>query len=71
MKEQVILTLAVLVLAAAFIGLDVWRHPAQAATPNGCEVVGTVGNVIVSRCIDDQTGLVVFANSAGFMQVAQ
>lgn len=69
MKEQTIMVLTVIVLAAAFYGLDLWRQPVQAATPNGCTVIGTVGNVIVARCIDDETNSVVFVNSAGFMQM--
>lgn len=34
----------------------------------GCEPLGTVGNIIVARCVDE-VGNVVFANSSGFMAV--
>lgn len=41
----------------------------HAAAPNGCTQIGTVGNVIIAHCVDDQNGGEVWANSAGFMAV--
>ncbi len=46
-------------------------RPAYAATPNGCQVVGTVGNVIVAICIDPNTNAVSWANSAGMLAPVQ
>lgn len=63
---------------ALLISLLVWLPimatklvvPVQAASPaaqNGCVVIGTVGNVIIARCEDEDTGTVLYANSAGYM----
>ncbi len=60
------------VLAIALVCASLWlTWPVQAATPNGCELLGNTGNVIIFRCVDDSAGNVVYANSAGFMVVAQ
>lgn len=47
----------------------IWPTPVQAASENGCSVIGVVGTVIVARCEDEDTGMLIWANSAGFMVV--
>lgn len=39
----------------------------NAAGDNACETIGTIGNIIVARCIDDVTGAAVIGNSAGML----
>lgn len=58
----------VLCLVAAAL---VFTAPVEAATPNGCAIVGTVGTVIVALCQDEDSGLMVWANSAGMMTAGQ
>lgn len=44
--------------------------PVMAATSDTtsmCEPIGVVGTVIISRCIDDETSIILYVNSAGFM----
>lgn len=43
----------------------------HAAAPNGCKEVGMVGTVIVALCQDEDTNLMVWANSAGMLTPAQ
>lgn len=49
-------------------------EPVQAASPAAtsmCEPIGVVGNVIISRCIDEDTGIILYVNSAGFMLLGE
>ncbi len=64
-------TLVLLALWLALMLAGSAVTPIQAATPNGCTLLGNAGNVLIMRCIDNETGNVVYANSAGFMVVAQ
>lgn len=71
MKAQLFLTMLVVILAAAFYAFDDLGQPVQAAAPNGCTSVGTIGAVEVALCEDEDTGLMVWGNSAGMMVPAQ
>lgn len=33
----------------------------------GCVTIGTIGTVIVSRCYDEETGIILYGDSAGWM----
>lgn len=65
-----VIMVALVLLTFAAIGVYELTQPesVQAAAQNGCVVIGTVGNVIVARCEDEDTGTVLYANSAGFME---
>jgi hypothetical protein len=62
---------SILLLTFAAIGVyELTRpEPLHAAAQNGCVVIGVVGNVIVARCEDEDTGFVFYANSAGMLVV--
>lgn len=63
--------IATILLCSAGYGLVQFAQPVQAETADkqlevGCEVVGTVGTVIIAHCID-QNDNEFEANSAGMM----
>lgn len=67
----VVIVFSLLILCLAGYGLVQMAQPVHAAPAAkqlevGCEVVGTVGTVIIGHCID-QNGNEFEANSAGFM----
>lgn len=73
MKEKIILTLTVIVLAAALIGLGVWRHPVYAAPAQEvqqCEKVAETPNLAIYLCEPDN-GPPFYINSYGFMMVLE
>lgn len=64
------------IFTAFVIGSTIFYHdaPAQAAAPAAgplCEPIGIVGNVIISRCEDEDTGAIIYANSAGYMLLGE
>lgn len=44
---------------------------APPATSDNCTTIGTVGSVIVARCVDPDSDEAVWANSAGFIDVVE
>lgn len=43
---------------------------AEMISENNCEVIGTVGQIVlVARCIDPETNRVIYANSIGWMEI--
>lgn len=68
---MVIVTTAFLTIGVTLgIFVPLAQAAASTATPDTtsmCEPIGVVGNVIISRCIDDETSIVLYVNSAGFM----
>ncbi len=58
-------------LAAIVVTVSIWMiRPVQAAPPatsDNCEVLGTIGTIIIGKCIDPDDGTVIYGNSAGFM----
>jgi hypothetical protein len=61
---------AILIIALAVV-FGIGLLPVRAAGANGCETIGTIGNIIVARCEDEETGAVIYGNSAGFMDVVE
>lgn len=69
--KQTLLALAafaILSLAGYLVGSSL--QPVHAAGTNGCDLLGNAGNVLIMRCIDNETGNIVYANSAGMLVVA-
>lgn len=45
---------------------------AKAATsPPACTVIGNIGNIIIGKCVDEDTGVIIYGNSAGWMQILE
>jgi hypothetical protein len=61
----VIITVAVV---SALVGMGApLIMPVQASSAPACEPIGATGNIVISRCEDDETGQVIFVNNIGFM----
>lgn len=79
LRDLAIYAIAVLVgcglCLATLFGFSALVDEVQAASPaatdNACTEIGTAGGRTVFRCIDDETGLVLFGNDAGFIQVVE
>lgn len=48
-----------------------WIEPIESVKASslepGCKVIGSIGNLLVSRCYDDETGAIFYGNSNGWM----
>lgn len=65
--QLVLVTLTILIVAYLVGNLDA---PVQAkASEPACDHFLTTGNIVVTRCVDDD-GNVVFVNNVGFIAVA-
>jgi hypothetical protein len=60
--------LALGIVAFTHVFVEVHAAPIAKYQEPGCVALGTVGTVTIVRCVTEQ-GDVIFANSAGFMQV--
>lgn len=76
-KEALFIGLLALIAAGLVVNAYLWlprivspvyAAPAAKYQEPGCTPLGTVGDIIVGRCVDE-VGNVVFANSSGFMAV--
>lgn len=69
------LFLLMAIIVGVVIAPVIYDGPVQAASPaatdNACTEIGKAGGRTVFRCIDDETGLVLFGNDAGFIQVVE
>jgi hypothetical protein len=65
----VIVTVAIV---SMLIGMGVpLVMPVQASTAPACTPIGSTGNVVISRCEDEESGQVIYVNNIGFMVVVQ
>lgn len=65
-----------LVITGFIIGVYLfakWEPSVQAAAggSDNCEVLGTIGSVIIGRCIDPDTGREIYGNSQGFIDAIE
>lgn len=70
MTKKIALLLLVFIIFAAIPSVPRVQAAAPAAT-SMCEPIGVVGNVIISRCLDEETGIILYVNSAGFMMLGE
>lgn len=74
MKYIVAVLVVICVFLATVVEVRLRVPPANAAAPAAgplCVLMGIVGNVIIVRCEDEDTGAIIYANSAGFMMLGE
>lgn len=74
MKYIAAVLVVILVFLATVVEVRLRVPLVQAAAPAAgplCEPIGIVGNVIISRCEDEDTGAIIYANSAGYMLLGE
>lgn len=72
LNDYAIITIGIVLVVGMAFGL-LWIRPvvASGGSDNACTEIGTAGKRTIYRCIDDQTGMVLFGNDAGFMVVVE
>lgn len=65
------LLIGILLGAAIIVTQNVYANAAPPATSDNCVELGTIGTVIIGRCVDPDTGREIYANSAGFIDVVE
>lgn len=71
LSPVLIVLFILLVLNLKILFFDSPEAKAQVAQDNNCEVIGTVGNTIIARCIDPETNRTIYANNIGWMALEE